>query len=614
MITYKAGGWNHLLKVFQIKGSVFPQALLVAVPCATLAGLLRHFITTSDALDFLRASDSILSETQAWAGFSVLVGFLIVFRTSQAYTRFWDGCTATHMMRAEWFDACSAVIAFSAFSKVSKEQIMEFKHIIIRLFSMLHAAAMADLEEQYEKMEDEEDWTNSKRQAFRFELIDADALDSETLKTIKDSGDKVELLFTWIQILIVDNIDTGVLSIPPPILSRAFQEIANGMVAFHDAMKITYVPFPFPYAQTCDLLLILHWLIVPCVTTQWTTSPFWASVFVFIQVFILWALNFIAVEIENPFGTDENDLNGRYMQHEMNRQLTLLLEPSTTRVPKLRDGYTIMEDDVGQRAMRLRQDKSFVDIWAEIDASVHSDGNHHDTTGIESEHTSDQHADVVPESGLLAANPLGVPRLSQTGRLPRVSTNSPNRRNSAPAGDILLPPRLAQRLSQKSRRSSLQSTNSDRSLLENFPSETGGSRPVAAEQVGRKYGREGVLKAGPGIRTDGLPRPRDSSRSNCSSPRRTGQHTPERHPERPSEMPPERPSEPQHTTHVDLERGPHIISVDEDPQVGAVLDALAHRRRSRQLGTANDFDLAAAQLSQSSQTTVKFSPAPQESR
>lgn len=353
MITYSSGTWGNLCKVCQWKGSLFPKSFSVAGPCAIFAALLRHFINNDERLEFLKSEDSILKETQAWAGFSVLVGFLVVFRTSQAYTRFWDGCTATHMMRAEWFDAASAIVAFCAHSKQTKEKIERFKHILVRLFSMLHAASMAELEDSTEDI-----------QAFKFELIDADALDSVTLQTVMKSGDRVELLFSWIQLLIVENIDSGVLSIPPPILSRSFQEIANGMVAFHDAMQISYTPFPFPYAQTCDLLLILHWLIVPFVTTQWVQYPFWAFVFVFVQVFILWSLNFIAVEIENPFGSDANDLDGHHMQLEMNRQLTLLLQPSTMRSPTLRRDFRI---DRNEHTVFLKQERCFNDIWASFD-------------------------------------------------------------------------------------------------------------------------------------------------------------------------------------------------------------------------------------------------------
>merc|ERR1712217_367731 len=115
------------------------------------------------------------------------------------------------------------------------------------------------------------------------------------------------------------------------------------MVAFHDALKISYIPFPFPYAQTCDCLLLVHWIMTPFVTAQWVTSPIWAGVFVLIQVFILWSLNLIAEEIENPFGHDDNDLNGQDMQKEMNRHLLLLLQTDTIRTPELIDSACRVE-------------------------------------------------------------------------------------------------------------------------------------------------------------------------------------------------------------------------------------------------------------------------------
>ena len=96
--------------------------------------------------------------------------------------------------------------------------------------------------------------------------------------------------------------DNGVLNIPAPMLSRAFQEFANGMVAYNNARKVAEVPFLFPYAQVCDTILMVHWILVPLVTSVWVTNPAWAAVFTLIQVFVLWALNLTAIEIENPFG------------------------------------------------------------------------------------------------------------------------------------------------------------------------------------------------------------------------------------------------------------------------------------------------------------------------
>ena len=41
------------------------------------------------------------------------------------------------------------------------------------------------------------------------------------------------------------------------------------------------------------------------------------------------------VEIENPFGTDANDLDGHNMQNEFNRQLLLLLNKESGSVPNV---------------------------------------------------------------------------------------------------------------------------------------------------------------------------------------------------------------------------------------------------------------------------------------
>mmetsp|Transcript_26742 Transcript_26742/g.61604 ORF Transcript_26742/g.61604 Transcript_26742/m.61604 type:complete len:586 (-) Transcript_26742:103-1860(-) len=356
MIEYSAHGTWVLQKLFRLEGSVFPSSFFVAAPCALLAAVVKILID-EDLLFFLKAEDSILRETQAWSGFSFLVGFLIVFRTSQAYNRFWDGCTATHQMRAEWFDGCSALVSFAehARTKVDDGLLDDFRGRIVRLFSMLHACALAELEsinagtEQIEEV-----------YAFKFDVLDPAGFDSKSLATIKYSDSKVELVYSWIQTVIVENMLTGVLSIPPPILSRAFQEIANGMVAFHDAVKITYIPFPFPYAQTCDCLLVMHWIVMPLVVPQWVSHPAWAAVFVFIQVFILWALNFIATEIENPFGTDPNDIDGNNMQKDMNRHLLLLLRAEVLNTPQLQEGVACSCEDAEQGRFTM---ESFHEVW-----------------------------------------------------------------------------------------------------------------------------------------------------------------------------------------------------------------------------------------------------------
>jgi len=168
-----------LLNLFQMKGSLFPLSFLTAAPCAAFAGGLKHFKVIGQT--------EILNDNTLWGGFSFLVGFLIVFRTSEAYSRFWGGCTATHQMRAEWSDAASAIMSFCKHSTAPEKEILHFKHIVIRLFSLLHTMALGDIEE----CEDIEAMV-----AFDLELIDPNGLDKETWRALSRSHHKVALVFS----------------------------------------------------------------------------------------------------------------------------------------------------------------------------------------------------------------------------------------------------------------------------------------------------------------------------------------------------------------------------------------------------------------------------------
>merc|ERR1719329_1975779 len=121
MIRYDTGGWHFFTQIFKLKGSVFPRAMFWALPAGLASGGLSLCIHTLTLLPPFHDEDSITRDSAAWSGFSFLVGFLIVFRTSQAYDRFWAGCSCTHKMRAEWFDGCAAVISFLKYSEAPQK-------------------------------------------------------------------------------------------------------------------------------------------------------------------------------------------------------------------------------------------------------------------------------------------------------------------------------------------------------------------------------------------------------------------------------------------------------------------------------------------------------------
>lgn len=357
MIVYNKSGIHHVLNIGRMDGSVFPRVVLPSLVCATLAGVLRHLVE-ADMVAEVEDDNFIMKDTIVWQGFSFLVGFLIVFRTSMAYNRFWEGCTQLYRMRAEWMDAVSSIFSFTKFSSaIETEATHDFQQVLIRLFSMLHALALAEVEDSSSKMPEDVF-------AYGLNLIDPLGIDPESIIAIRNSDAKVELVFTWIQQLVVENIRSpsgGVLDIPPPILSRAFQELANGMVCFHEAIKVSSIPFPFPYAQTCDCLLTIHWLVTPLVVCQWFTSSFWAGLFTFIIVFILWVLNSIAVEIENPFGPDPNDIDCLTLHEQMNAFLLQSLSKDQRRSPHLMPGASL-----AQAQDSANKPISFVKVWHDI--------------------------------------------------------------------------------------------------------------------------------------------------------------------------------------------------------------------------------------------------------
>mmetsp|Transcript_158219 Transcript_158219/g.303615 ORF Transcript_158219/g.303615 Transcript_158219/m.303615 type:complete len:597 (-) Transcript_158219:13-1803(-) len=302
-----------------MSGSVFPKAFAVAAPSAILAAVLTYG----------REEDKwvlpkILMNDGMWGGFIALVGFLVVFRTSQAYNRFWEGCSAVFTMRCEWYDAFASIMAYCKYGVDKKRaaDVLRFQNTLIRLFSFLHASALAEL---------------SVEGLTSFEIVQGLGVDRESLQALRDCdpSTRVDLVFQWIQYLVIDAVNAKILDVPPPILSRAFTEIGGGMSGLHSALKIARIPFPFVYAQCCFWLLMVHWLILPFLVIHWVHSWAWAAVLTFVQVFTFWTLNFIATALEDPFGMDSQDVQRIEMHEEFNRRMKLLLCPFARRTPRL---------------------------------------------------------------------------------------------------------------------------------------------------------------------------------------------------------------------------------------------------------------------------------------
>lgn len=170
-----------------------------------------------------------------------------------------------------------------------------------------------------------------------FDVIDLMGIEVEKMEHLNANPEtKCLILLQWIQRMIIKGLSTGVITVAPPIVSRIFQQLGNGYTSLIDAQKIADVPFPFPYAQMVSLLLVTASFVTPVICGMNMESKWWAAGLTFMCIFGFWAINYIAAEIEMPFGDDKNDLPVAELQKELNRDLRILLDKAT-QIPPMFD-------------------------------------------------------------------------------------------------------------------------------------------------------------------------------------------------------------------------------------------------------------------------------------
>eukprot|EP00928_Gymnodinium_smaydae_P079755 TRINITY_DN6360_c0_g1_i1.p1 TRINITY_DN6360_c0_g1~~TRINITY_DN6360_c0_g1_i1.p1 ORF type:complete len:538 (-),score=96.90 TRINITY_DN6360_c0_g1_i1:144-1757(-) len=333
MIDYSED-WLFSL-IFQWKGSVYYRATLFAVPCTCWSLIL---LWMDEWLPGFRDEWGFkdLGSGQLWSATTGVLMLLLSFRTNRAMARFWEGTGLLHQMRGEWFDSISCCVTFSVGAVGTKRrEVMRFRHTVVRLMSLCHGSALEEIAGHSDEVE----------------TIDPYGLSDATLQHLKDSKTKfgfnrVEVLLHLTQSLITKALEDGVLKIPPPILSRVYQTLSRGFVNLLNAKKIADTRFPFPYAQLITLLLALHTVLTPIFMTSLLSSKMWAPLMTFVPIFAFFAVNFVGVELENPFGSDDNDLPLEHFQGEMNKCLMMLVHESADLIADIADDRCLMEYDI----------------------------------------------------------------------------------------------------------------------------------------------------------------------------------------------------------------------------------------------------------------------------
>ncbi|CAK9003020.1 UPF0187 protein, partial [Durusdinium trenchii] len=337
------------------RGSVLPLGALFALPSTLLTAIL-HITWNPD----LKGADNneVGRFGDVWTAYTFSLGFLVVFRNNQAYSRFWEGASKVHEIRGELYNCASTLVAFCSNKQEMQEEVSNFQHFMIRLISLLFATAMSEICYDSEDEGEEPD-----RRQDVMQVIDLDGIDESSLRHLQDADNfnktpkrasttnakeaprkkgcsRCEVIMQWITKLMINNLyadktnEQGVLKIPPPILNRSLTDLSNAIVDIYRVRKIREVPFPFPYSQMVILMLTVYTLVTPVLSSQLIENIYMATMATFCVTTAFWSLYHIADEIDQPFGTDPNDLPMKEIQEDFNNSLLFLMEEKTQMVPK----------------------------------------------------------------------------------------------------------------------------------------------------------------------------------------------------------------------------------------------------------------------------------------
>ena len=257
-----------------IEGSVIPAILSRVLWC----GAFGLFISV---LDFYKIP--IVAKAIGGIIPSIVLGLLLVFRTNTAYERFWEGRKAwgsivnhtRNLSRLIWV----AIAESEPIHWQEKEQAVKLL-VAFAIATKLHLRSQP---------------VDDRLSKFVSPL--------QFLKLQAMNNPPLEIAF-WISDFLQAKQEQGQINL---YQMNELQTILNSLVDTLGACeRILRTPIPLAYAIHLRQLLFIYCFLLPFQVVEelrWWTAPAIALV-----SFTLFGIEAIGVEIENPFGTDPNDL------------------------------------------------------------------------------------------------------------------------------------------------------------------------------------------------------------------------------------------------------------------------------------------------------------------
>jgi predicted membrane chloride channel (bestrophin family) len=376
MIDYDATKWFGFHVIMQMSGSVLPASVIpmsISMLVAVLVQLEIQAQNPDGSEERLSVFSSFLKHPYPHQITAVMIGFMMVFRVQLSYSRYWEGVGRLQDMYTKWYDAAVQTCSFDEMAKgEAGENGAAFRLHAVHLFSAMSCCCLLELRKEgldvlikapgrytgpgsavsampsssapvsstpsAPKEETRRPWQwPILRRTCGLPAPEPDYGGRDAIEVIAGwQDDEIEHLaqhephfvdcaLARLVRLISVRFKEGGLNMPAPIVSRIYQELSNGALGFHQAQKIAFVPFPFPYAQLLAIMKTYFVLTVPLAVSCFTDEAWFAVVMSACSCVLFVSLNEVAIELEDPFGNDANDLPLRQMHNTFNKALVHLL-------------------------------------------------------------------------------------------------------------------------------------------------------------------------------------------------------------------------------------------------------------------------------------------------
>lgn len=269
MIEYATRNWLEL--VFSLQGTIIKRVWARTLFCGALAAT-AVVLKESYAIDI-----SIPVVVHSIIG--VALGLLLVFRTNSSYDRYWEGRRTVGDMVSRCRDLARQTTAYVA----GDEDRMKLAGRYIIAF---YTTVRRQLRQEHHHPE----------------LVAL--LGDELVEQLDHSEEPPLTVATWLTQLYVSAADDGVVS--EQRLRTLDTNLTQLIQNWSDAERIHKTPVPFAYAHHIKVFLTLFCFTVPFALAH--VTHWYAVMGAMVVAFALFGIDEIGVEIEDPFGYDENDL------------------------------------------------------------------------------------------------------------------------------------------------------------------------------------------------------------------------------------------------------------------------------------------------------------------